>query len=315
MTDDRFSRADSGQPAEADSEEGRQAVERPVDVSIIIIANNVREEVLACLESIARHAGRATVEVIFVDNASSDGTAAAVAAEFPETRIIYRSTNEGVAARNYGLRAARGRVRIFLDSDAMLTPGAVDELVDFLDRRPDVGLVGPRLVYPDGTLQLSARRFPPLLLPLLRRPPLDQVFDRRRIVRRHLMADHPYHRTREVEYVLGACQAFTAEVQELVGEIDPSIFYGPDDADWCLRIRRAGRKVVYHPAATVIHAYRRGSRRRPVSRLALRHLRAYYYFQWKWRRSRRRLHREGRAMDRQAAKEAVSSTESSGGEP
>lgn len=268
-----------------------------VDVTIIVIASDVREEVLACLRSVAEHAGPVQAETILVDNASRDGTTEAVAAEFPDTAIIRLDRNHGLAARNFGLRAARGRTRMFLDSDALLTEGALPELLSFLDRHPEVGLVGPHLVYPDGTLQHSPRRYPPLLLPLLRRPPLARFLEDGATVRRHLMADEPHDQTREAEYVLGACQLFTAAAQEAAGEIDPRMFFGPDDADWCFRIRRAGLKVVYHPAARVVHDYRRASRQRLFSRIAFEHLRAFARFQWKWRRDRARLIREGREMD------------------
>ena len=95
----------------------------------------------------------------------------------------------------------------------------------------------------------------------MRRPPLGRLFEDSAPVRRHLMADERHDLTREVEYVLGACQLFTAEAQAAAGEIDPRIFFGPDDVDWCLRIRRSGLRVVYHPAATVVHGYRRTLRR------------------------------------------------------
>lgn len=271
------------------------------DVSVIVVASDVRDEVLACLDSVEWHAAPVAVEVILVDNASQDGTAEAVAESFPSVQVVTLVRNVGVAARNAGLRRARGRLRMFLDSDARLTAGALPELVDYLDTHPRVGLVGPKLVYDDGTLQLSARRFPPLLLPLMRRPPLGRLFDDSRPVRRHLMADDRHDRTREVEYVLGACQLFTARAQAAAGEIDPSIFFGPDDVDWCLRIRRARLGVAYHPVATVIHGYRRSSARNPASRIALRQLTAFVRFQWTWRHARSRLIQEGREMDARAS--------------
>jgi GT2 family glycosyltransferase len=270
------------------------------DVSVIVVAHDVRDEVLACLRSLERHAGPLAVEAFLVDNASTDGTAEAVAERFPGVEVVRLPENVGVAARNEGLRRARGRTRMFLDSDARLTAGALPELVGYLDAHPEAGLVGPRLVYEDGTLQLSARRYPPPLLPLLRRPPLARFFDGSRWVRRHLMADEPHDATREVEYVLGACQLFTARAQAAAGEIDPRIFFGPDDVEWCFRIRRAGLAVVYHPAATVVHAYRRTSASRPLSRVALRQLEAFARFQWRWRRERAALLAAGRRMDERA---------------
>lgn len=270
------------------------------DVSVIVVAHDVREEVLACFASVERHAAPATYELLLVDNASADGTPGAVAADFPEAEIVRLPRNVGVAARNEGLRRARGRMRMFLDSDARLTDGALPELVSYLDAHPEAGLVGPRLVYEDGSPQLSARRFPPVLLPLMRRPPLGRFFEGSRRVRRHLMADEPHDRTREVEYVLGACQLFTARAQAAAGEIDERIFFGPDDVEWCLAVRAAGLRVVYHPAATVVHGYRRTSAGRPFSGVALAQLTAFARFQWKWRRERPRLLREGREMDERA---------------
>jgi GT2 family glycosyltransferase len=269
------------------------------DVSVIVVAHDVCDEVLNCLASVERHAAPATYELLLVDNGSTDGTAGVVAEAFPQAQVILLDRNVGVAARNEGLRRARGRTRMFLDSDAILTPGALAELVGYLDANPGVGLVGPRLVYEDGTLQLSARRYPPLFTPLMRRPPLDRFFEDSDSIRRHLMADEPHDRTREVEYVLGACQLFTERAQAVAGEID-RIFFGPDDADWCFRIRSAGLAIVYHPGATVVHAYRRTSASWPLSRMALEHLKAFGRFQWKWRGERARLVREGREMDARA---------------
>jgi GT2 family glycosyltransferase len=114
------------------------------------------------------------------------------------------------------------------------------------------------------------------------------------------MADEPHDRTREVEYVLGACQLFTASAQAAAGEIDERIFFGPDDVEWCLAVRGAGLQVVYHPAATVVHGYRRTSASRPFSRVALAQIGAFARFQWKWRHERARLVREGYEMDERA---------------
>lgn len=267
------------------------------DISIIIIAHNVRDELLNCLGSIAEHGGGLDVETILVDNGSSDGTVAAVTERFPDTRVVPLARNEGGSARNHALRVATGRHRMFLDSDAKLTAGALEKLIHFMDRHPAVGLVGPRLVYPDGELQPSARRFPPLALPLLRRPPLSRWFEDGATVRRHLMLDVPAEDTREAEYVIGACQVFSAAAQEAVGELDPRIPFAPEDIDWCVRIRRAGYCVAYFPEATIIHDYRRTTARQPFSAAALKHLYGFAYFQWKWRHERRRLLAEGAAME------------------
>jgi hypothetical protein len=193
---------------------------------------------------------------------------------------------------------------MFLDSDAQLTPGALPTMVAALDEHPDWGLVGPRLVYDDGSLQRSCRRFPPLALPLLRRPPLARWFEDGRTVRRHLMADFDHDRTRPVLYLISACHLFRTSLARVAGPFNPRVpsgwAIGWADADWCLRVRDAGGEIVFLPDATVIHSYRRATTRRPVSGAALRQLRYFVDFQWKYRRRRRELIRLSAMLDSSA---------------
>jgi GT2 family glycosyltransferase len=220
-----------------------------------------------------------------------------VRAAHSEVRVIELETNLGVAARDHGLRESITPYTLFLDSDAALTPGALPTLVDALENNPSLGLVGPRLVYDDGTLQHSCRRFPPRLLPLLRRPPLGRVFEQRRTVSRHLMRDFDHAATRPVLYVLGACQLFRTDLARAAGPFDDRVFLGWDDADWCFRIRDAGGEIVFVADATVIHSYRRQTLRRPVSRAAWRQLRAFVYFQRLYAGRRRELIELSRELD------------------
>jgi hypothetical protein len=265
-----------------------------------VVAHSVRHELERCFGSIRRHAG-VPVTTILVDNASRDDTTRWVRAAHPEVRVIELDENLGVAARDHGLRESLTPYTLFLDSDAALTPGALPALVEVLERNPGWGLVGPRLVYEDGSLQRSCRRFPPRLLPLIRRPPLDRVFERRRTVSRHLMTDFDHDTTRPVLYLLGACQLFRTSLARVAGPFDDHVFLGWDDADWCFRIRDAGGEIVFVPAATVVHSYRRQTRRRPVSRAAWRQLRAFVYFQRLYRHRRKELVELSRRLDRISA--------------
>jgi GT2 family glycosyltransferase len=270
------------------------------EVTIVVVAHSVRSELERCFESVERHAGM-PVETILVDNASTDDTPAWVRRAHPAVELLELPENLGVAARDHGLRRARGRFTMFLDSDAALTVGALPAMVDALDSHPDWGLLGPRLVYDDGTLQLSCRRFPPLMLPFLRRPPLDRFFEQGATVRRHLMADFDHERTLPVVYVLGACQVFRTALARAAGPFDDRVFLGWDDAEWCIRIRDAGGEVVYFPEATVIHSYRRLTKQQPVSRAAWRQLRAHVYFQRKYLLRRPALLALQRRLDREAS--------------
>jgi GT2 family glycosyltransferase len=265
-------------------------------VTIVVVAHSVRKELERCFESIERHA-EVPVETILVDNASADDTREWVRREHPEVALVELPENLGVAARDHGLRRARGEYTMFLDSDAALTPGAMPAMVRAMDEHPGWGLMGPRLLHDDGTIQPSSRRFPPLLLPFLRRPPLDRIFEDGSTVRRHLMADFGHDRTRPVLYVLGACQLFRTALARAAGPFDDRVFLGWDDADWCFRIRDAGGEIVYFAGAEVIHTYRRKTRAEPLSRAAMRQLGAFFYFQRKYLRRRRELIDLGRRLD------------------
>ena len=267
-------------------------------VSIVVVAHSVRGELERCFESIERHAV-VPVETILVDNASTDGTAEWVRDAHPEVQLVELPENFfAIRGACGGLRRSESELTMFLDSDAVLTDGALPKMVEAMDGHPEWGLAGPRLLHEDGSIQLSSRRFPPLLLPLLRRPPLDRFFEDGRTVQRHLMADVDHSRTRPVLYVLGACQLFRTKLARKAGPFDDQVFLGWDDADWCFRIREAGGEIVYFADAEVIHTYRRKTRAEPLSRAALRQLRAFFYFQRKYWGRRRELIELGRRLDR-----------------
>jgi hypothetical protein len=157
-------------------------------VTIVIVAHSERGELERCLGSIRDQAGM-PVQVVLIDNASTDDTVPWARKNLPEVEIIELDENLGVAARQYGLERARAPLTMFLDSDAALTAGALPAMVAALDQHPDWGLIGPRLVGDDDRLQLH-RRFPPLAC---RSPPPPLALARGlRLVRRHLMAgvDH-----------------------------------------------------------------------------------------------------------------------------
>jgi N-acetylglucosaminyl-diphospho-decaprenol L-rhamnosyltransferase len=272
-------------------------------VTIVIIAHSELGDLKGCLASISSHAAL-PVQVVLVDNRSTDETVAWVAQNHPEVEIVELRENIGVAARQHGLERARGEFTMFLDSDAELTAGALPAMVEALERNADWGLIGPRLVDHDGNLQLSTRRFPPRLLPLVRRPPLSWFLEDSGLVRRHLMADMDHGATRPVLYVLGACQLFRTSLARTAGPFPDWIFLGPDDTEWCIRIRDAGGEIVYFPDATVVHKYMRRTHRAPLSLAALRHFRSFARFQWHYRKRRRELIRLQDEMDRRHERSA-----------
>jgi N-acetylglucosaminyl-diphospho-decaprenol L-rhamnosyltransferase len=273
------------------------------DVSVITVGHNVRHELELCLAALEEHRGAIEIEVFVVDNASTDGTGEWLAREHPRVHLIPLDVNAFTAARIHALPRVRGRYTLFLDSDAYLTPGALPTMVRALEDNPSWGLVGPQLRYLEGDLQLSCRRFPPRLIPFMRRPPLNRWLEDSGPVRRHQMEDIDHDIGRPVLYVLGACQFFRTDLIARMGQPDATLGWGgADDVDWCIRVWRAGYEVRYLPEARVTHAYRRistgGS---PFNEKARRHLRSFVALQWKYARRYRALQRFGDELDRRAA--------------
>jgi GT2 family glycosyltransferase len=254
------------------------------DVSVVVITWRARDHVLHCLESLRQHAG-VDHEVIVVDDGSGDGTAEAVRAGYPEVRLVEKAVNEGlVAGRNDALPLVRGRLVMMLDSDTEVRPGALARLAEVLDRHPEVGLVGPRLVYPDGRLQLSCRRYPPLLLPVLRRGPYARFHHDPPAHRRHMMEDFDHASERPVVWVMGAAQMWRADLPARIGSYDHRVSsYGGEDQDWCLRVWAAGLEVRYVPEAEIVHVWQNVTHRSRYGRQSRRQLRDFYYLQWKHR--------------------------------
>ena len=248
-------------------------------VSVVILTWNSASSIEACLASLP--AGlTASHEVIVVDNGSQDRTLAVLRARFPAVQIMENPHNRGVApARNQGIRRARGDYILILDDDTIVHPTALDQLVQLLDARPEVGLCGPKLVDAEGRLCLSCRLFPTLLDKLGRRFPSALT---RRAARRAELADWAHDTLRAVDYVIGACQLIRRRALDEVGLLDERIFYGPEDVDLCVRMRQAGWQVVYQPAAVVTHAEQRIARS-AFSRLGWKHLRGLAYYFWKHR--------------------------------
>lgn len=248
------------------------------------MAWRARDDVLRCLESLEAQAGL-SYEAIVVDDGSNDGMPEAVRARFPQHTVVAKPHNEGlVAGRNAALPLVRGRFVAMLDADTWLCPGALRVLVDELDRDRRVGLVAPKLIYPDGQLQLSCRRYPPALLPLLRRGPFAWMKPEPRAHRRHLMIDDDHEVARPVVWVAGAAQVYRAELPSQIGHYDPRISsYGGEDLDWCLRVWRAGLEVRYIPQARIVHVWQQVTRHKPYGRRSLRQLRDWFYIQWKHR--------------------------------
>ncbi|HER43697.1 MAG TPA: glycosyltransferase family 2 protein, partial [Candidatus Eisenbacteria bacterium] len=217
-----------------------------MDLSIIIVTHNSRSPVEKCIASIEEHPPSGSFEIIVVDNESGDGTPDMIAARFPSVRLIRSGANIGYSRGvNRGIRAAGGRHLLILNPDITVGEGSIDRLVDFLERTPDAGIAASKLVYPDGRLQHSCRRFYDFTVLLLRRTFLGRLFPNARILREHLMMDYDHESARSVDWVIGACMLVRREAIERVGLLDERFFLYFEDLDWCYRTQKAGWKLYY----------------------------------------------------------------------
>jgi len=220
-------------------------------VTVVVVSYNTREQLLRTLESVRRHAGL-PCETVVVDNASADGSADAVAARFPEARLVRNAENVGFSrANNQALRGAAAPYALFLNSDAELAPGALPTLAGRLEAQAGLGAVGPRTVGADGSIEVS---FGPALRPLAewRQRRLVRGVQRRdpaalREAEARAAAEH------EPDWVSGACLLVRREAFDSVGGFDEGFFLYEEDVDLCVRLRRAGWGILFTPEAQVVH--------------------------------------------------------------
>jgi len=262
------------------------------DLSICVVSWNGRHHLEKLLPALAAAVGNLTVQVVVVDNGSTDATPELLA-EHPDVTVIRNTENRGITkARNQALLVVAGRIVLMLDDDTVPQPGSIETMVRYLDDHPKVGLVGAQLLNPDGTIQESCRTVPGATLPFLRRPPLARWFEESALVSRHLMREFDHLEARPVDWVMGACQCYRDDLLPTLGVYDERIFsHGGEDTDWCLRVWKAGFEVHYVPEAKIQHEYGHFTRKNPFTKQAFRALTDYFHMVWKHRDVRRGMAR------------------------
>lgn len=223
-----------------------------MSISIVIVSFNARADLERCLESLAAAPPRHTHDIVVVDNASSDGSPAAVRARWPAVRVIERAANGGFsAANNEGIRATSGPLVLLLNSDTIVPPGAVDALADRLLADETAAVAGPRLVDAHGRAELS---FGSMISPLaeLRRKALV-AFCRRGFRPAVQYVEASTRREQYVDWVTGAALLVRRADAEAVGLLDERYFLYTEDVDFCAAVRARGRRVLFTPAGEIVH--------------------------------------------------------------
>jgi len=256
-----------------------------MNLSIVIVTHNSRSPVERCLESIEAGPPASPFEILVVDNASTDGTPDMVAGRFPSVRLLRNRDNVGYSRGvNQGIRSSTGRHILILNPDIVVGERSIDRLVDFLERTPDAGIAASKLVYPDGRLQPSCRRFYNFTVLLLRRTFLGKLFPNARLLRDHLMMDYDHESARRVDWVIGACMLVRREAIERVGSMDERFFLYFEDIDWCYRMGKHGWSVYYVPDSVMVHSYERSSAKSVFRKPFLIHLLSMLRYVEKWNR-------------------------------
>jgi len=245
-------------------------------VSAVIVTWNSRETVGECLKSLLPQVS----EILVVDNSSKDGTAEFIAKNFPKIKLVENKKNIGFAkAVNQGMRRARSKYILMLNPDTVLKEGALEKMVAFADSDPKIGIVGPKLVFPDGTVQKEVQRFPTLwpmvfwLFRLHRIPPFPNLPP----LRGFLLRDFDYEKTQVVEHLLGAALLLRWKMLDEIGlssqgrwasgPFDENFWLWFEETDLEKRAKEAGWKVVYYPKAEVIHQVGESTRKMNPFRL------------------------------------------------
>ena len=247
-----------------------------IDLSICIPTLNAQSLLRDCLNSIQAHTHNISFEIIVVDNHSEDGTVEMLRAEFPRVHIIVNDHNAGFTRpTNQALRVATGRYALLLNNDTVILPNALDELVQFADAHSEIGIVTPKVLNRDGTLQKQCRRG--LATPwelFCYFSGLATRFPKNPRYAGYLVTYLDEDLAKPVAAVSGSCMLVRRAVLDKIGLLDERFFAYQEDTDFCFRAGQAGFLVYYYPQAQIIHyASQGGSRVNPYRSI------------WEWHRS------------------------------
>ena len=228
--------------------------------SIVVVHTFEADMLRLTLKGLKRASVRIPFEVIVVDNRPSAGFADTLKAVYPEARYFANAKNLGFgSAMNVGIRQALGKYVLIFNPDIIVKEGSLEALVAFMDAHPDVGIVGPRLVNPDGSLQHSSYRLPTWLLPVYRRTPIGKLGFAKSVIDRYFRTDEPHDKTMDVDAMIGAALFCRRDVLVRVGMFDERYFLYYEDNDLCRAVWEAGYRVVYYPKAEFMHYHRRAT--------------------------------------------------------
>jgi GT2 family glycosyltransferase len=229
-------------------------------LSIIIVSWNVKDDLLCCLQSIKENPASESFEIIVVDNGSGDGTVDAIGENFPGVIVIANSENRGFsAANNQAIKIAKGQYLFLLNPDTIIHPQSLDNLIKVLDEKPTAGACGPSFIDTDGTPHSSVGYLPTFRSLLYGKTFFRSLGIFRSHYKKLAATKFNYDRQSEVEQLSGAALMVNRSVMNEIGLMDENFFLYYEDVDLCLRIRKAGWKIIYSPDSVITHIGGRSS--------------------------------------------------------
>jgi len=256
---------------------------KEIDISVVSLTWNSEKDIEKFLKSITKDLETSNFfyEIIIIDNGSNDNTLKIIKeiqAINDNIVLIELGKNTGTTfSRNIGLKLAKGQYIYILDSDTEIPLGTSAKLIQaFTEIQSNkIGIICPQLIYPNGDFQESARRFPSFRSKLFRL--LDLEKKRKKVESYEMVLNKELT---VVNYAISAAWFFKKELLEVVGYLDENIFYAPEDAEFCARVWSKGYEVWYYPKAIIIHDCKRVTKKKPLSKLGIEHIKGLIYF-WK----------------------------------
>lgn len=234
-----------------------------IDVSVVILNYNTVDLTRACLQTVfASSLGKYSMEVIVCDNGSTDGSVEMIRKEFPQVIFIDNKKNLGFAAgNNPGIKRAKGRYILLLNTDTEVQNNTFRVMLEFMDSHPEVGASTCKLLLPDGSMDPACHRgFPTPWASLTYLSKLEKLFSKSRLFGQYHQGYKDLSRIHEVDCIVGAFFLVRREVVKEVGLLDEDYFMYAEDIDWAYRIRQAGWKIMYNPTVTILHKKKQSGR-------------------------------------------------------
>ncbi len=250
-----------------------------MDISIVIVTWNSQEFIRNCLDSIYLLPDKVRYEIVVIDNGSSDETTKIVREFYPEVNLIENRRNLGYAkANNQGIKKAKGKYILLLNPDTEVSVNSLALMYEFMEKNPQVGALGPKLLNPDRTIQPSCREFPTFITLIWEFSGLSRVFSKSKIFGSWRMGYFAFDRPIEVDQPMGSCLMIRRETLKDIGLFDENFSMFFNDVDLCFRIKRAGWKIYFYPDVQVIHNRGASTRKAKRRMIWLSHLAFYKFF-------------------------------------